>query len=86
MRGADTDPWSNSGLYDLEVSYYLLSVCSGCWIWDQGAWSSRANGKKCLSWFYPRSWSSVRLWGCTTLKIGKPSRVIQKSRISDKPS
>ena len=31
-------------------------------------------------------WSSVRLWGCTTLKIGKPSRVIQESRISDKPS
>jgi len=42
MRGADTDPWSNSGLYDLEVSYYLLSVCSGCWIWDQVVW--------CLLW------------------------------------
>ena len=22
-------------MYDLEVSYYLLSVCSGYWIWGQ---------------------------------------------------
>jgi hypothetical protein len=64
MRGADTDPWSHP------VGLSRCDLGSGSQIPVRQKVRNACHGGTIWPWL------SVRLWGCTTLKIGKPSNEV----------